>query len=209
MGYIVPLVILAAALLVGAYATGYQARKSSETKLVASDAASDMSTMVDPLNLGGPMSSPTTRADERSRPPSSNQPSRQAGAQSATKSPVTLPSSEQKSPSKSAGLIIVTRPDEDPRQAGLNYLIAATLPPDEAEKAGRFLVSKGLEVAVIPGDTTRLNWVVVLQGVAAKDLGSPSVRALEQRLQALGREYRQVHKGPTVFNDPWWKKHTK
>ena len=91
----------------------------------------------------------------------------------------------------------------------LNYLIAATLPRDEGEKAAQFLASRGLEIALVPVDNQGSRWVVVvLQGVAAKDLGGPAARNLEQRLQSLGREYKQM-KGPTVFNDPWWKKHTK
>ena len=49
-------------------------------------------------------------------------------------------------------------------------------------------------------------WLGVL--VSVVDEGGPAARNLEQRLQSLGREYKQM-KGPTVFNDPWWKKHTK
>lgn len=98
----------------------------------------------------------------------------------------------------------------DPREPGLNYLIAATLPIDEARRAADFLSSKGLEIGIIPVDNRpSLRWVVVLEGIAAKDLGGSAARSLERRIQDLGREYRDLHKGPTVFNDPWWKKHAR
>lgn len=128
--------------------------------------------------------------------------------------PQTSPKSPEKQPepapdTKPKGVVIVTGAKDDPRQVGLNYLIAATLSQEEAEAAAQFLVSRGLEVAVVRADNRGpTRWVVILEGLAAKDLGSQRARTLEQRLQDLGRIYRNELKGPTVFNDPWWKKHT-
>jgi hypothetical protein len=127
--------------------------------------------------------------------------------QPSTKAPEKQPESAPGTRPK--GVIMVSGAKDDPRTVGLNYLIAATLTPDEAEKAAQFLVGKGLEVAVVPADNRGPNrWVVILEGLAAKDLGSQKARTLEQRLQDLGRIYKNELKGPTVFNDPWWKKHT-
>lgn len=195
-GYLVPLGLLVLVLIVGAYTTGYQRRKAEETSLQSANAAQDMTALVDPLNQPEPARQPAVQQ-------SPTAPLRAAQAPKARETRIPPPVS------KPTGYVLVKSKADDPRQAGLNYLIAATLPPDEAEKAAEFLVSKGLEIAVVSADNASLRWVVVLQGVAAKDLSGPAAQSLEQRLQTLGREYKQVHKGPTVFNDPWWKKHTK
>lgn len=204
-GYVVPLGLLVVVLVVGAYATGYRSRKTEELSQKSDSAAQEMAALVDPLNQ--PAASPPPAATP------SNRSSTQATKPPPTK-PVATPKTQENKANppaggRSSGVVVVTGAGDDPRQAGLNYLIAATLPLDEAEKAAAFLVSRGLEIAVVPADNRSLRWVVVLQGVAAKDLSGPSAKALEQRLQTLGREYKQVLKGPTVFNDPWWKKHTK
>lgn len=204
-GYVVPLVLLVAVLVVGAYTTGYQSRKSEEIRLQSDSAAQDMTDLVDPLNQPKAATLPKTQP----KPPPL-QPPKSTPPKPTTNSPKPPETRANQSQSgKSAGVVMVKGTADDPRQSGLNYLIAATLPPDEAEKAAAFLVSRGLEIAVVPADNASLRWVVVLQGVAAKDLSGPAAKALEQRLQTLGREYKQVLKGPTVFNDPWWKKHTK
>jgi hypothetical protein len=197
VGYLVPLILLAAALIVGAYATGYQARKAEESRAQSDTAAAEMSALVDPLTQPAPAAANT---------PARLPPAIRAPATATRSADAALNAGAARAP----GYIVVHGPNDDPRQAGLNYLIAATLPRDEAEKAAQFLDSKGLEIAVVPVDNQGSRWVVVVvQGVAAKDLGGPAARSLEQRLQALGREYKQTMKGPTVFNDPWWKKHTK
>lgn len=211
VGYLIPLVLLAAALLVGAYATGYQARKAEDRRVQSAAAAREMMGLVDPLNEPPP---PQTRraAETPTRStavPVTQSPSRTASTSGTQPRRTEAPSALPTQPAKQGGVLTVTGKGDDPRQPGLNYLIAATLPPDEALKAANFLNSRGLEIAVVPADNPSLRWVVVLQGVAAKDLGGSAARGLEQRLQVLGREYRQVLKGPTVFNDPWWKKHTK
>jgi hypothetical protein len=203
-GYVVPLALLIVVLVVGAYATGYRSRKSEELTQKSDSAAQEMDALVDPLNQHAAAPPPTKAAPKPAGQSTKSPPPK------ATTPPKT---SEAKAnpgvPGRSAGVVIVTGPGDDPRQSGLNYLIAATLPLDEAEKAAAFLVSRGLEIAVVPADNRSLRWVVVLQGTAAKDLSGQSAKTLEQRLQVLGREYKQVLKGPTVFNDPWWKKHTK
>lgn len=107
-------------------------------------------------------------------------------------------------------MVAVTGSGDDPRQPGMNYLIAATLPTDEAEKAAAFLSSRGLEIAVVPVDNRpSQRWVVVLQAFGSREWYGPEGKRLEEQIKSLGREYQQQFKGPSVFRDPWWKKHTK
>lgn len=118
------------------------------------------------------------------------------------------PGTTANSGSGAKGVLIVTGKKDDPRQEGLNYLIAATLDQKDAEEAAQFLFSRGLPVAVVPTeDRGAQRWVVILEGMPGKELSSPKAKGLETKLQELGRIYKQDFKGPTVFNDPWWKKH--
>jgi hypothetical protein len=106
--------------------------------------------------------------------------------------------------------VVVSKPADDPRQPGLNYLIAATLDRADAEKAASFLSERGLEIAVVPVDTRGSQWwVIVLSGVEGKDLSSARAKGLETRLEQLGRTYKDDFKGPTTFNEPWWKTYSK
>ena len=146
--------------------------------------------------------------EPRSNPPIESAPVSGPKPSQPPTAPATPPTNT--APAAAKGVVLVAGPKDDPRQLGLNYLIAATLPRDEAEKAAQFLFSRGLEVAVVPADNGgSQRWVVVLEGLTAKDLGGPRARSLESTLQQLGRVYKQELKGPTVFNDPWWKKHSK
>ncbi|MDX2115958.1 MAG: hypothetical protein SFZ24_10135 [Planctomycetota bacterium] len=232
VGYLIGISLLFAALLVGAFVTGYNRRKAEEIRVREAEAVRELDQVVDPLALPaggrsmpssserapaetdaansrrgstGPTPNPQNRVPSGGNRPSTTGNEPRSGAAAPPPSPV-----QSRPAERERGVVVVTGPADDPRQPGLNYLIAATLPTDEAEKAADFLSSSGLEIALVPADNRpSLRWVVVLRGVAAKDLGGPTARALEQRLQDLGREYKQVHRGPTVFNDPWWKKHSR
>lgn len=224
LGYLIAAGLVVFVLLVAAFATGYRRKESEIARDLERQAALQWDGTLDPLqnpqnpsggsNGAQPAGSQPQPAQPRPRPEPTKRPPSQAvpapqnppqGAPTGVNRPQVAP------PKPAQGMVVpVTGPENDPRQSGLNYLIAATLPPDEAEKAGQFLASEGLEIAIVTVDNRpSLRWVVVLQGLAAKDLAGPAARALERRLQELGREYRDVHRGPTVFNDPWWKKHTK
>lgn len=252
LGYLAPVGLLLAIVVVGAYVTGYNRRDHEERARAERESAAALDA-VDPLvgQAGGVVKPKSMPADSVVRP---RQPEREASraqqsaggtTDGAKDTPITRPAvpaslpSDQIKPQRPAGSptgqperaapvptpppqannpagarpkgsTVVSGPGDDPRQVGLNYLIAATLTADEAERAAQFLAGRGLEVAVVPADNRGPSrWVVVLEGLTAKELGSTRARALEQKIQDLGRVYKQEFKGPTVFNDPWWKKHTK
>jgi len=105
-------------------------------------------------------------------------------------------------------VVVVGGKTKDPRQAGMNYLIVATLPKSEAEDAAAFLASRGLEIGVIPVDNRPSRWrVVVLEGFGSKDWYGTAGKALEAQVKALGREYQQERKASTNFKDPYWEKY--
>jgi len=86
---------------------------------------------------------------------------------------------------------------EDPRTAGLNYMVLATLPPDDALPLVRFLRGHGVEtilVSVKVRGSEQVQVVAVNKGFAGADLGSQARWDYEARLKALGRAWKR-HNG--------------
>lgn len=115
---------------------------------------------------------------------------------------------QQKPAQTPAGLIEVTPGTPDPRQSGLNYLVAATLPPDEARKAGEFLVDRGLAVALVRVNnrSSRLE-VQILRGISREQYRRGDLKLqIEEQVRSLGRTFARDHRGGDDFGSCWWKK---
>lgn len=168
-----------------------------------------------PAPAGPAGGNPAVPARQTTRPAGSENPGVPADSgapkpeQTPTSKPETKPDAKPAEPAKPR-YVVVSKPADDPRQPGLNYLIAATLDRADSEKAASFLSERGLEIAVVPVDNRGSQWwVIVLSGVEGKDLSSARAKGLETRLEQLGRIYKDDFKGPTTFNEPWWKKYSK
>lgn len=96
---------------------------------------------------------------------------------------------------------------DDPREPGLNYFIVANLPRAESERAGQFLVSKGVAAMLAPADNRGFCQVVALRGFPAGTLDEKECVQYKERLRSIGREYKRDQKGPTDFADLFPKKH--
>lgn len=196
VGYIIVAALVILALSIGGYMIGYKKREREEARLREQELRRQFDDVRDPL------------VDPQARPgaaPNSNQ--------AVLGSPERLPSATRPEPSSTtpAGrpgrVTIVRQPNDDPREAGKNYLVAAQLSMEEAEKAANFLATNGLEIAVVPVDNRALNWhIVVVQGFGSGDWYGPGGKRLERDLQALGRQYKRDQKGPVDFSDAWWQK---
>lgn len=196
VGYIIVAALTILALSVGGYMIGYKKREREEARLRELDLSRQFNNVRDPL------------ADGQTQPPGgSAAPASSSVAGSPERTPLSI--SSEPSPSGRPGRVTMVRqPADDPRGAGKNYLVAAQLAPEEAEKAANFLASRGLEIAVVPVDNRSLNWhVVVVQGFGPGDWYGPGGKRLERDLQALGRQYKRDHKGPVDFSDAWWQKY--
>lgn len=107
------------------------------------------------------------------------------------------------------------RPDDrnvsrvvDPRTRGRNYLVIARPSAEEAEKLVAFLRSHGLDAAAVPDDNPRFRKVVALPGFpAGTGRSSDQVRALENRVKALGQSWKAAARGNRDFNDAYLELH--
>ncbi len=188
VGYVGIGLAIAAIVVVGAYVAGYKKRESLADAERRAEAERLLDQTADPLVALSPGSA----------------------AAAETTAPVTRTPARASNPAPQPRklLHIVTAPGDDPRQEGLNYLVVATLPTDEARKAGEFLVSRGLEIALVSiNNRSSRQEVVVLQGLTREQFRQAQGTQLEQLVSQLGREYRRDHRG-IEFYDVYWKKYT-
>ncbi|HBS29423.1 MAG TPA: hypothetical protein DEB06_08230 [Phycisphaerales bacterium] len=196
IGYFFFAGLLVLALVVGGYVVGYKKRDAEADAERQRDAQRALSGVTDPLSGPGP-------SGPGSGPP---------GVAEPVRGPDPRPAGGGAQPNRSqtsAGprIVRVERPGDDPRRAGLNYLVIATLPQADAERAAEFLVGNGLEIGLVKADH-RPSWreVVDLRGLEPSQLGDASDR-VRQQITALGREFKRQGRGAVDFADAYWKKH--
>jgi len=177
------------ALIVAGYAVGYKKRDAEAAADRQREAQRALAGVTDPLQEpAGPITQPTG-----------------LGTAATPERPIPVPPSR----SGPGGRILrVDAPAQDPRRAGLNYLVVAFLPENEAQRAAEFLAGQGLEIGLMKVDN-RPSWreVVDLQGLEASELGGEASDRIRQRVTALGRDYKRQERGPVDFADAYWKKH--
>lgn len=98
-----------------------------------------------------------------------------------------------------------TRPQGDPRQKGLYYVVLAETRRDGGEAMADFCWDHGLEVAVISGHNARNVKVIALPGLVSKDRTTPANRALDQRIRDVGRLWKESGQH-TNFSDNYYQK---
>ncbi len=109
------------------------------------------------------------------------------------------------------------RTNRDPRTPGLNYLVLATVPEDEAVRAVRFLADHGHNAVGVPatevdrrgGSAKDSRYrLVVLTGITAAEYrdAAPVRTRLEADVRRLGQIWQQEHRGSTNFGRPGWEK---
>jgi len=188
VGYIAIGVAVVAIVVVGAYVAGYKKREALAEAERRAEAERQLEQTPDPLvtlsqQSGTAIDPVAPRSETRRTEPA---PARPSGPR----------------------LHVVDSRADDPRQPGLNYLVVATLPEDEARRAAEFLVSRGLEIALVSvNNRSARHEVVVLQGLTREQFRQAQGTRLEQLVGQLGREYRRDHRG-IEFYDVYWKKYT-
>jgi type II secretory pathway pseudopilin PulG len=97
----------------------------------------------------------------------------------------------------------------DPRQPGLNYLILARYPREEADRLARFLAGRGVETAVIPTDNARFFHVVGLRGFTTDQYRAGVQAAYERQMRQLGRDWQASNAGRGHnLSDMYWRLYT-
>ncbi|MCX5659789.1 MAG: hypothetical protein NTW19_08720 [Planctomycetota bacterium] len=87
------------------------------------------------------------------------------------------------------------------RQSGLNYMVLATLPEDEAGHLAQFLREHGVDAGAFARHNSRSFQVVALRGFTREQLASPVKQEFEKELRRLGRVWKDQKNGATNLAD--------
>lgn len=79
---------------------------------------------------------------------------------------------------------------DDPRTPGLNYLILARYPLDEAQRLIAFLKGQGVDAVGIPAHTRGLYLVVALQGFDRTQYNAEPGTRFKEQMQRIGRAWK-------------------
>ncbi|MBM4108191.1 MAG: hypothetical protein FJ255_05190 [Phycisphaerae bacterium] len=120
-------------------------------------------------------------------------------------------------PSQTPYIVSTGRASRDPRTPGLNYLVLATVPEEEAARAVRFLSDNALNAVGVPAAEVDRRGasakdsryrLVVLTGITGAEYrdASPVRTRLEADVRRLGQTWQQDHRGSTNFGRPGWEK---
>lgn len=149
-----------------------------------------------------------------------NQPRSQTPGQSQVQNPSQTPAP---APSASArpGTAIMTPAgfvSRDPRQAGLNYLVLATLPTEQAADAISFLQANGQSVIGVPeldkrgksaNNPSRYTLYSLGLAIPGNQWSSMSTqrRDHQQKIASLGARWQREHRGGSDFSQTNWEKY--
>jgi hypothetical protein len=93
----------------------------------------------------------------------------------------------------------------DPRQAGLNYLVLASVPETNAEKVVAFCRERGLDAWVVPDHNGRLREITVLPGIPKSELNGTTATALKARVRKVGGSLKSAARGNPDFEGAYFK----
>ncbi|MDA1008199.1 MAG: hypothetical protein O2800_04235 [Planctomycetota bacterium] len=95
----------------------------------------------------------------------------------------------------------------EPRVSGLNYIVIASVEPERVAGIISFLTSKGLDAHATRWDTGRLLQIFVLPGYAKGESASATVRALEKKIDDVGRQWKATAQGNEDFRSRYARKY--
>jgi hypothetical protein len=93
----------------------------------------------------------------------------------------------------------------DPRQAGLNYFVIASVAEANADKLVAFCRERALDAWVVPDHNGRLREITVLPGIPSSEKKGPVAKALEERIRKVGQQWQAAGRGNSDFNDRYLK----
>ncbi len=93
----------------------------------------------------------------------------------------------------------------DPRQAGLQYYVIASVLEGNADKVVAFCREHGLDAWVVPDHNGRLREITVLPGFSKSETKGPVAKALEARIRKVGELFKAVGKNNPDFEDRYFK----
>lgn len=93
----------------------------------------------------------------------------------------------------------------DPRQAGLNYFVIASVAEANADKLVAFCRERALDAWVVPDHNGRLREITVLPGIPSSEKKGAVAKALEERIRKVGQQWQAAGRGNSDFNDRYLK----
>ena len=196
--------IVAVALLVGVYllgvsrGTGSGAERGTDT----SDGAASVS---------GAQQAAVTPTQQATDQPA--RASRDAGQSTAPRQSAATPTASE---NPQRGAVAALDPDlgpplppatkgVDPRQAGLQYCVIASVLEANADKLVQFCRERGLDAWVVPDHNGRLREITVLPGLPRSELKGPAATALDARIRKVGALWKAAGRGNSDFEDRYFK----
>jgi hypothetical protein len=93
----------------------------------------------------------------------------------------------------------------DPRQAGLNYIVIASVLEANADKLVAFCRERGLDAWVVPDHNGRLREITVLPGIPSSEKKGAVAKALDERIRKVGQQWKAAARGNSDFEDRYMK----
>jgi len=93
----------------------------------------------------------------------------------------------------------------DPRQAGLQYIVIASVLETNADKLVQFCRERGLDAWVVPDQNGRLREITVLPGIPKSELKGTVASELKSRIRKVGAQWKAAGRGNSDFEDHYFK----
>jgi len=93
----------------------------------------------------------------------------------------------------------------DPRQAGLQYVVIASVLESNADKLVQFCRERGLDAWVVPDQNGRLREITVLPGIPKSELKGTVASELKSRIRKVGAQWKAAGRGNSDFEDHYFK----
>jgi len=93
----------------------------------------------------------------------------------------------------------------DPRQAGLQYIVIASVLESNADKLVQFCRERGLDAWVVPDQNGRLREITVLPGIPKSELKGTVASELKSRIRKVGAQWKAAGRGNSDFEDHYFK----
>jgi len=93
----------------------------------------------------------------------------------------------------------------DPRQAGLQYIVIASVLESNADRLVQFCRERGLDAWVVPDQNGRLREITVLPGIPKSELKGTVASELKSRIRKVGAQWKAAGRGNSDFEDHYFK----
>ena len=194
--------VIGIALLVGVYSLGVARGRAAGA--LPTD-ASGAQASVEPSRAG---QSPATEVPPPAAPIAREEP-RSGNARPASGERGADRAAERSGDGQIAGAVGAALPPAqrgiDPRQAGLQYIVIASVLESNADKLVQFCRDRGLDAWVVPDQNGRLREITVLPGFPKSELKGPVASELKSRIRKVGAQWKAAGRGNSDFEDHYFK----